>query len=135
MNGWHFLTGQQPQIQQLAASVGFRYVYDQPSKQFAHASGIVVLTPDGHVSRYFFGLEYPASDVRLALVEASSEKIGSPVLDAVLLYCFHYDAATGRYEIVITNVVRAGGVITVLVLGFAMFFMFRKERRLSASHK
>jgi protein SCO1 len=135
VSGWHFLTGQQPQIQQLAASVGFRYVYDQPSKQFAHASGIVVLTPDGHVSRYFFGLEYPASDVRLALVEASSEKIGSPVLDAVLLYCFHYDAATGRYEIVITNVVRAGGVITVLVLGFAMFFMFRKERRLSASHK
>ncbi len=132
VNGWHFLTGRESEIKQLAASVGFRYVYDAPSKQFAHASGIVVLTPDGHVSRYFFGLEYPASDVRLALVEASNEKIGSPVLDAVLLYCYHYDAATGKYELEITNVVRAGGVITVLGIGLAMFIMFRKERRLTA---
>jgi protein SCO1/2 len=135
IKGWHFLTGQQSEIQQLAASVGFRYVYDPPSKQFAHASGIVVLTPDGRVSRYLFGLEYPPSDLRLALVEASSEKIGSPVVDAVLLYCFHYDAATGKYELVITNVVRAGGVITVLILAVAMFIMFRKERRLSAAPK
>lgn len=135
ITGWHFLTGQRPEIELLAASVGFRYVYDPPSKQFAHASGIVVLTPDGHVSRYLFGLEYPPSDVSLALIEASSEKIGSPVLDAVLLYCFHYDAVTGKYELVITNVVRAGGVITVLILGVAMLVLFRKERRLAAAPK
>lgn len=128
MQGWHFLTGQQPQIEELAASVGFRYVYDQPSKQFAHASGIVVLTPEGRVSRYFFGLEYPSRDVRLALVEASSDKIGSPVVDAILLYCFHYDAATGKYSIAIVNVVRAAGALTVVILGAAMIVMFRKER-------
>jgi protein SCO1 len=128
VHGWHFLTGQEPQIEQLASSVGFRYVYDQESKQFAHASGIVVLTPDGRVSRYFFGLEYAPRDVRLALVEASSDKIGSPVVDAILLYCYHYDPSTGKYGLVITNVVRAGGVITVILLAGAMILMFRKER-------
>jgi protein SCO1 len=128
IHGWHFLTGQEPQIEQLAASVGFRYVYDAESKQFAHASGIVVLTPDGHVSRYFFGLEYVPRDLRLALVEASSEKIGSPVVDAILLYCYHYDAATGKYAVVITNIVRAAGAITVIVIALGMLFFFRKER-------
>ena len=128
IQGWHFLTGLEPQIEQLAATVGFRYVYDAESKQFAHASGIVVLTPDGHVSRYFFGLEYVPRDVRLALVEASAEKIGSPVVDAILLYCYHYDAATGKYAVVITNVVRAAGGITVIVIAAGMLFFFRKER-------
>jgi len=126
--GWHFLTGDQPQIQQLAASVGFRYVYDQDSQQFAHASGIVVLTPEGHVSRYFFGLSYPARDVRLGLVEASSEKIGSPITDAILLFCYHYDPQTGKYGLVIQNVIRASGALTILVLGGAVLVMFRREK-------
>lgn len=127
--GWHFLTGDELQIKQLAASVGFRYAYDPVSKQFAHASGIVVLTPEGRVSRYLFGIHYAPRDIRLALIEASSEKIGSPVEDAVLLYCYHYDPTTGKYGMVIANVLRAGAAITVLVLGLAIFLMFRGEKR------
>jgi protein SCO1 len=127
--GWHFLTGDEPQIKQLAASVGFRYAYDPVSKQFAHASGIVVLTPEGRVSRYLFGIHYAPRDIRLALIEASSEKIGSPVEDAVLLYCYHYDPTTGKYGMVIANVLRAGAAITILVLGLAIFLMFRGEKR------
>ncbi len=129
VGGWHFLTGAEPQIKQLAGSVGFRYAYDPISKQFAHASGIVVLTPEGRVSRYLFGIHYAPRDIRLALIEASSEKIGSPVEDAVLLYCYHYDPATGKYGMVIANILRAGAAITVLVLGLAIFLMFRGEKR------
>jgi protein SCO1 len=133
VGGWHFLTGDEPQIKQLAASVGFRYAYDPVSKQFAHVSGIVVLTPEGRVSRYLFGIHYAPRDIRLALIEASSEKIGSPVEDAVLLYCYHYDPTTGKYGMVIANILRAGAAITVLVLGLAIFLMFQGEKRRKAA--
>jgi protein SCO1/2 len=125
--GWHFLTGDEPQIKQLAKAVGFRYAYDPQTGQFAHASGIMLLTPGGKLSRYFYGIQYPSRDLRLGLVEASEGKIGTPV-DQVLLYCFHYDPATGKYGMVIQNVIRAAGVLTVLIIGMMVFVLSRRER-------
>jgi protein SCO1/2 len=132
--GWHFLTGNEEEIRKLSASVGFRYVYDPASKQFAHAAGVVILTPSGRVSRYLFGLEFPPRDMRLALVEASSQKIGSPITDAILLYCFHYDPTTGKYGLVITNIVRAAGALTALCIAIAVIVLFRRERYALAAH-
>ncbi|MBI1927913.1 SCO family protein [Candidatus Poribacteria bacterium] len=114
--GWHFLTGQEASIQQLAQAVGFRYVYDAQKNQFAHASGIMVLTPQGRLSHYFYGIEYSPRDIRLSLVEASANKIGSPV-DQLLLYCYHYDPTTGKYGVIIMNIIRLAGLGTVLALG------------------
>ncbi len=128
VHGWHFLTGDEAQIRRLAAAVGFRYAYDKMSKQFAHASGIMVLTPEGKLSRYFYGISYRPRDVRLGLVEASEGKIGS-LTDTILLYCYHYDPSTGKYGVVITNVVRAGGVLTVAALALMVFIFLRRERR------
>lgn len=125
--GWHFLTGDDASIQQLTRAVGFRYAYDPVSGQYAHATAIMVLTAEGRISRYFYGITYPSRDIRLGLVEASAGKIGSPV-DQVLLFCYHYDPATGKYGVVITNVLRAAGLGTVLALGTLMFVMFRRER-------
>ncbi len=122
--GWHFLVGQEPSIRALTQAVGFHYNYIPETRQFAHATGIVVLTPQGKVSRYFYGILYPPRDIRLALVEASTEKIGSPV-DAVLLYCCQYDPAEGKYSVVVSRVLRIGGVITVLSLGTLMFALSR----------
>jgi protein SCO1/2 len=124
--GWHFLTGDQPQIQALADAVGFRYVYDPDSKQYAHASGIMVLTPDGKISRYFYGVVYPSRDLKLGLIDASSGKVGS-VADQVLLFCYHYDPHTGKYGLLISRVVQLGGVVTVLVGGVFLIFLFRGE--------
>jgi len=112
-DGWHFLTGDLAAIERLTQAVGFRYNYDQESKQYVHASGIMVLTPEGKLSRYFYGIEYAPKDVRLSLIEASAGKIGSPV-DAVLLYCFHYDPMTGKYAPVVMNIMRLCGVVTVI---------------------
>lgn len=126
--GWHFLTGDSAAIRQLTDAVGFRYKYDAATDQFAHASGIMVITPEGKIARYFFGIEYPARDLRLALVEASENKIGSPV-DALLLYCFHYDPTTGKYGLVIMNVLRVAGAATVIALGTFMIVMFWRDRR------
>ena len=106
--GWHFLTGDEPQIKQLASAVGFRYAYDPDSKQYAHASAIMLLTPDGKLSRYFYGVTYPERDLRLGLVEASQGKIGSPV-DQILLFCYHYDPHTGKYGLLISRVIQLGG--------------------------
>ena len=111
--GWHFLTGDQESIRRLTDAVGFRYTYDEKTNQFAHASGIMVLTPEGKLSRYFYGIEYNPRDLRLGLVEASDNKIGS-YTDQLLLYCYHYDPATGRYGPVVMNIMRLGGVLTVL---------------------
>ena len=130
--GWHFLTGNEPEIQQLARAVGFRYAYDPGTGQFAHASGIMVLTPPGRLARYFYGIEYSARDLRLGLVEASANKIGSAV-DQVLLFCYHYDPRTGKYGLIIMNVLRAAGVATVLALGSFMLVMFRRERQKKSS--
>jgi len=124
--GWHFLTGDEPAIRQLAGSVGFRYIYDKASQQYGHASGIMVLTPEGRVSRYFYGITYPPRDLRFALVEASGGKIGTPV-DAILLTCFHYDPMTGKYGLVISRVVRLAGIATVLAIGGMVFVLRRRE--------
>jgi protein SCO1/2 len=125
--GWHFLTGDQAQIKQLARAVGFRYAYDAQSKQFAHASVIVVLTPGGKISRYFYGVTFPERDLRLGLVEASEGKIGSPV-DAILLFCYHYDPHTGKYGLLISRVIQATSAFTVMLLGILIFVLFRGER-------
>ncbi len=127
--GWHFLVGDAAPIEQLAEAVGFRYRYDEASKQYAHGAGIVVLTPDGHVSRYFYGIEYPPTDMRLALVESGQGKVGSPV-DQFLLLCFHYDPATGRYGLAISRLIKASGILTLVSLGTFWFFMIRRERRM-----
>jgi len=124
--GWHFLTGDEAQIKQLADAVGFRYAYDPDTKQFAHASAIMLLTPEGKISRYFYGIQFPSRDLRLGLVEASEGKIGTPV-DQVLLFCYHYDPATGKYGLLISRVIQAGGALTVLILGIAMVILFRGE--------
>jgi protein SCO1/2 len=113
--GWHFLTGDEPAIRRLTAAIGFRYAFDPAQNQYAHASGILVLTPEGTIARYFYGVEYAPRDLRLALVEASASRIGSAV-DQLLLFCFHYDPATGRYSAMALNATRLGGIVTVLAL-------------------
>jgi protein SCO1 len=122
--GWHFLTGDEESIQRLTQAVGFRYNYDPTIKQFIHATGIIVLTPQGKVARYFYGIQYPAGNVRLALVEASQGKIGNPV-DEVLLYCCEYDPMTGKYSLIISRVLQVGAAVTILSLGTLMLVMFR----------
>lgn len=124
--GWHFLTGDEPQIKQLADAVGFHYAYDPDSKQFAHAAAIMILTPQGRISRYFYGVTYPERDMRLALMDASSGKVGSPI-DAALLYCYHYDAHTGKYGLLISHVIQLSGALTVVLGGLALFILFRGE--------
>jgi len=126
--GWHFLTGEQPQIAELAQAVGFRYRFDAKLDQFAHAAGIMLLTPAGKVAQYYFGVEYSAKDMRLGIVEASQNKIGS-LADYVLLYCYHYDPRTGRYGATITNIIRLAGLTTVAVLGSFLILLFRTEKR------
>jgi protein SCO1/2 len=127
--GWHFLTGDEETIRKATAAAGFRYRYDPENKQYAHASGIMVLTPDGRFARYFYGIEYSARDLKLGLVEAADRKIGSPV-DQVLLFCFHYDPVTGKYGLVIMNIVRVLGSAMVVALATFMILMFRRERRM-----
>jgi protein SCO1 len=124
--GWHFLTGEQREIVRLTHAVGFGFEYDTTQEQFAHASVIMILTPEGRVSRYFFGLEFPPRDLRLGLVEAAGGKIGS-VTDQVLLYCFAYDPHTGRYSLVILNVIRLFGAVTVILIVVFIFFMLRRD--------
>jgi protein SCO1/2 len=130
--GWHFLTGEEGPIQRLTEAVGFRYTYDDRYDQFAHASGIMVLTPGGKISRYFYDVKYSPRDLRLGLVEASANRIGSPV-DQVLLFCFHYDPAEGKYGPAVMNFVRLGGVVTLLALGWFFAAMWRQERRRARS--
>ncbi len=125
--GWHFLTGQADAIKKLADTAGFHYKYDPNTKQFAHASGIMVLTPEGRIARYFYGIEYKPRDLRLGLVEASKNKIGSKV-DAIMLFCFHYDPMTGKYGFVIMNVIRTLGSATVLALATLLFVLIRRDR-------
>jgi len=124
--GWHFLTGEEAQVKQLAHALGFRYAYDPGSKQFAHASAIFILTPDGKISRYFYGIQYPERDLRLGLVEASHGKIGTPV-DQILLFCYHYDPVTGKYGLLISRVIKAAGLATVLAIGALVFILGRRE--------
>ena len=130
--GWHFLTGEADQIERLAETVGFRYEYDEETDMYVHASGVMLLTPEGRLARYFYGIEYSPKDMRLGLVEASENRIGSPV-DQVLLLCFQYDPTTGKYGLVIMNSVRLAGGATVVLLVLLIVGMIRRDRRLQAS--
>jgi len=123
-DAWHFLTGDQDSIDRLTQAVGFRYHYDKNIKQFIHATGIIVLTPEGKVARYFYGIQYPAGNLRLGLVEASEGKIGNPV-DALLLYCCEYDPQTGKYSLIISRALQIGAAVTVVCLGGLMLVMFK----------
>ncbi len=127
-SGVHFLTGDQASIDALAKAVGFRYNYDPKTDQYAHASAIMVLTPQGRLSQYFYGIEYAPRDLQLSLVQSSQNKIGT-VVDQVLLYCFHYDPATGHYGAAVMNIVRLGGIITVLLLVLFVTISLRRELR------
>jgi protein SCO1/2 len=124
-NYWHFLTGDEPNIRALTEAVGFHYQWDPTIQQYAHATGIMVLTPDGVLSKYFYGIEYSPKDLRLGLVDASENHIGT-VVDRVLLYCYHYDPRTGKYGAVITNVIRVAGGLTVLILGTFVIILFKR---------
>ncbi len=126
--GWHFLTGDPKPIEELTGAVGFRYVYDPALNQYAHASGIMVLTPQGRLSRYFYGIEYPPRDLRLGLIEASTNRIGTPV-DQLLLLCYHYDPTTGKYGATVMSVLRLGGVLTCLFMVILLAFLGQKAKR------
>jgi protein SCO1/2 len=126
--GWHFLTGDEESIRRLTEAVGFQYAWDERNQQYAHATGLVVLTPGGQIARYFYGVEFSPRDLRFALIEAAQGKIGSPV-DKLLLYCFHYDPSTGRYSALALNSIRIGGVLTVAALISFIVVMLRRERR------
>jgi protein SCO1/2 len=125
--GWHFLTGDSESIHALSDEIGFRYTYDAYTKQWAHTSGIVVLTPGGVVSQYFYGIEYDPSDLKLSLVQASNKKLGS-LTDHVLLYCFQYNPTTGKYSLAIMRMLRAAAVATVLLIAGFVFIESRKKR-------
>ncbi|HEX7486072.1 MAG TPA: SCO family protein [Vicinamibacterales bacterium] len=127
-DAWHFLTGTEASIRLLTDTVGFHYVYDAETKQFAHPTGMIVLTPEGKTSKYVFGIDYGPRDIRLALVEASDHKVGTPV-DRLMLYCYHYDPATGKYGLVLMNVLRLAGAMTVAMIGGFILLMRRREKR------
>jgi protein SCO1/2 len=126
--GWHFLTGNEASIKQLTDAVGFRYRFDVKTQQFVHAGGIMVATPDGKLSRYLYGIDYAAADLRMALVDASQHKIGSPA-DYLLLFCFHYDAAQGRYTLAIVNVLKIAAAMTVIMLAGLIFLLMRSDKK------
>jgi protein SCO1 len=132
--GWHFLTGEQSSLDRLTEAVGFHYTYDARNDQFAHASGIMILTPKGKLARYFYDINYSPRDVRLGLVEASEGKIATPT-DQILLYCFHYDPIEGKYGARVMNFVRLGGVVTLLALGCLLGVLWRQEWRKKRSDK
>jgi len=125
--GWHFLTGSAASINALTKAVGFQYQYDESKNQYAHATAIMVLTPQGRISRYFYGVEFPPKDLRMGLVEASEGKIGNAV-DQVLLYCYHYDPAAGKYGAVVSNMLKVGGAVTIVLLVGLILILFRLDR-------
>jgi protein SCO1/2 len=126
--GWHFLTGDQSAIESLASAAGFRYEWDAEAKEYAHATGVVVLTPEGQIARYLFGIEYAPRDLRFSLVEASQGKLGS-IVDQLLLLCYHYDPKSGRYGAVAMGTMRAGGALTVVALGAFVIVSVRSARK------
>jgi protein SCO1 len=129
--GWHFLTGSPEVINQITEAAGFKYVWDDETEQYAHAGGIQIVTPEGKMARYFYGIDYKPQDVKFALMEASKENIGSPT-DQLLLYCYHYDPSTGKYGLVVMNVLRLAGVLTLLSIGLLFLgFRFYKRRKLN----
>jgi len=138
-NGWHFLTGQAQSITALAQAAGFQYHFDKKTGQFAHATAIMVLTTEGKLSQYYYGVDFPPKDLRLSLIQASDNKIGT-LADAVLLYCFHYDPATGKYSVIIGRVIQVGGGLTIVLLGGMLLLLFKRGpdhqlRRQGSSHQ
>ena len=129
--GWHFLTGTQDSIDALTHAANFRYSFDPKTNIFAHASGIMLLTPDGRISRYFYGVEYPSRDMRLGLIDASAGKIGNPI-DHLLLYCFQYDPSTARYSATILRIVRIGGLFTIFTIVAGILIFRRRDHALEA---
>lgn len=127
-SGWHFLTGEEASIRRLADAVGFHYVYDARTDQFAHPDGVIIATPEGRISSYFFRLEYPPRDLRYALIEAAGNRIGTP-LDALALLCYHYNPAAGKYSIQFMKVLRLAGVATVLMLSLGVLMLRWRESR------
>jgi protein SCO1 len=130
--GWHFLTGDEGAIQNLAQAIGFRYYYDESIQQYGHPSGIVMITPTGRIARYFYGIEYKPTDLRLGLVETSENKIGNPI-DQFMLFCYQYDPKTGQYTALVMNMVRAGGVVIVLVIGSGLLLARHFGQRAAAA--
>lgn len=128
-DGWHFLTGDQANIDRLTDAAGFHYKWDEKTKQFIHASGIMIATSEGRLARYFYGIEYAPKNLRLGLIEASDGKIGSPV-DQLLLYCYHYDPTTGAYGLVVMRLMMVGGGVTVIAM-IVMFIVFRRRELLA----
>lgn len=126
--GWHFLVGSEPSIQAVMQAVGFHYRWDAQNKMFVHASGVMILTPDGRVSRYLYGVDFEPKDLKLGLVESSGGRIGSPV-EQILLFCFHYDPATGKYGATVVNILRLAGALTILVMAGGLFLLLRRDRR------
>jgi protein SCO1/2 len=126
--GFHFLTGSQDAIGKLTDAVGWKYVWDEPTKQFAHAAGIMVATPEGKLSRYFYGIAYASQDIRMGLVEASKHKIAAPA-DYILLFCFHWDERQGKYTLAITNIMKLAAGVTLVLLGGFIFTFMRKEKK------
>jgi protein SCO1/2 len=127
--GWRFLTGQEDQIQRVAAAVGFHYKYDAANSVYKHSAGIMILTPDGKVARYLFGLSFNPQDLRLALTEASKGQIGAPADQALLLTCMAYDPASGKYTLSVLKIVRLASIATILVLGLYIWWNLSRERR------
>ncbi len=137
-NGWHFLTGPQESITALTSAAGFQYQFDKKTDQFAHATAIMVLTPAGKLAQYYYGVDFPPKDLRLSLIQASDNKIGT-LADAVLLYCFHYDPATGKYSLIIGRVIQVAGGLTILLIAGMLLLLFRRgadhdSRRQGSSH-
>lgn len=126
VGGWHFLTGEEAAIRRLTQAIGFRYTYDPKTNEYAHAAGILILTPQGRTARYFSGIDFSPRDLRLGLIEAADGRIGTPI-DQVVLFCYRYDPLTGRYGLIIMNVIRLAGLATVLVVGTFILLMIRRE--------
>jgi protein SCO1 len=127
-DGWHFLTGEEKDIRAVADAVGFHYRYDPKSQLFLHASGVIVLTPEGRVSRYFYGVEYTPKDLKLGLIEASGRRIGSPA-DQILLYCYHYDPVTGKYGAMVMNILRIAAAAVLGIVAAALLLLWRGDVR------
>ena len=126
--GWHFLTGTQESIDKVTSSAGFSYKWDEKSNQFAHAAAVMIVTPDGKMSRYFYGIDYSPKDLKFGIMESAQDKIGNAA-EQLLLYCYHYDPASGKYGLAILNVIRLGGVLTVLGMGVMGFVFWRKNKK------
>ena len=124
--GWHFLTGSQASINALTKAVGFQYEYDPKTDQFAHTTAIMIVTPEGKIAQYYFGVEYPPSDLRLGLIQASQNKIGS-LADQIILYCYHYDPHAGKYRAIISHILQLAGGLTVLSIGLLVLVLIRRS--------